>query len=138
MPHAAPSPRLGFWRRAALLSAAHLVFLVFLHVLLETYEPEPNGFRFDSISKALSIAAAFSPPALVALFAVRKRTAVLLAALHTASALLFLGNARDPSSDLNFAVLLWWFPFPVIFGLIVLVDRLWPPSVTPDPHPSVQ
>lgn len=115
--------RLGLWSRVAFLAGAHLAFLAVLHALLSAYDPEPNGFRFDSWGKALSIALSFLPPAVVGLLAVRKRTVLFLAVVHAASPLLLLGGMRDPNADLNFAVLLWWFPLPSLFGVIALVDR---------------
>lgn len=48
---------------------------------------------------------------------------LLLAAVHAASPLLLLGTMRDPDADLNFAVLWWWFPLPLLFGVIAALDR---------------
>ncbi len=107
----------------AWLTGAHLVMLSVLHVLLSAFDPEPNGFRLDSPAKVLSIALTFAPPAVVGLLAVRKRTVSFLAAVHAASPLLLLGTMRDPDADLNFAVLLWWFPLPLLFGVIAVIDR---------------
>lgn len=115
--------RLSLWRRAAIFAGAHVVLLSVLHTLLSTYEPEPNGFRFDSFSIALSITLSFLPPAVVGLLAARKRTIFSLAAVHAASPLLLLGNMRDPTSDLNLAALIWWVPLPLLFGVIAIVDR---------------
>jgi hypothetical protein len=111
-------------QRVALLAASHVVALAVLHVLLTAYEPNPNGFRFDTFGKALGIAASFAPPAVVALIAVRKPVVLALAAVHAASPLLLIGNMRDPNADLNLAVLLWWFPLPIAFGVVAIVDRL--------------
>lgn len=116
--------RLSPWRRVALLAGSHLVLLVVLHVLLSVYEPDPNGFRLDSSAKILSIAIYYLPPAVIGTLAVRKRAVLLLAAVHAASPLLLLlGAMRDPNSDLNFAVLLWWIPLPLLFAVVAIWDR---------------
>lgn len=124
MHDAAGVVQLRLWRRAALLGGAHLLGLVVLHVLLSVYEPNPNGFRFDSASKSLGIAASFAPPAVVGLIAVRRRTVLFISVLHAASPLLMIGNMRDPNADLNFAVLFWWFPLPLLVGAIAIIDRI--------------
>lgn len=115
--------RLIIWNKVALFAGGHLVLLVVLHALLSVYDPEPNGFRFDSLTKVLSFAVSFLPPAVVGLLAVRKRTVLFLVAVHAASPLLLIGNMRDPNADLNFAVLIWWFPLPLLFGVIAAFDR---------------
>lgn len=46
--------RLGI--RPATLGAGHLAMLALMFALLETYEPEPNGFRFDTAAKLGSFA----------------------------------------------------------------------------------
>ncbi len=50
--------------------------------------------------------------------------AAAVGVLYALSPLALLGGMRDPGSDLNFAILLWWFPFPTLAALVVLVDRL--------------
>lgn len=34
-----------------------------------------------------------------------------------------MGNMANPNSDLNFAILLWWFPLPAVVVAIGVVDR---------------
>jgi hypothetical protein len=115
--------RLGLGSRAIALGAAHAAALVLLHVLLEHYEPEPNGFRFHSLSTSVGIAVSLLPPVVVGLLAVRRAAVGAIAVIQAASPLLLLGNLRDPGSDLALAVLLWWFPLPVVVGTIALLDR---------------
>lgn len=117
--------RVGIGTRVLVLGAGWLTSLFVLHVLLERYEPEPNGFRFTTVSTSLAIAISLLPPVIVGLFAARRAVIVTVAVIQAASPLLLLGNLRDPDADLALAVLLWWFPLPLVVGVVVVVDRLW-------------
>lgn len=61
--------RVGIGTRVLVLGAGWLTSLFVLHVLLERYEPEPNGFRFTTVSTSLAIAISLLPPVIVGLFA---------------------------------------------------------------------
>ena len=107
----------------AVLACGHVVMLRLMHVLLELFEPAPNGFRFDTFPKVASFAVVTLAPVLVGLGARRWPATAAVGLLQALSPLMLLGSMRDPSSDLNFAVLLWWFPLPALAVTIVMVDR---------------
>ena len=109
--------------RLTTLVAGQLAMLALMFALLETYEPEPNGFRFDTAAKLGSFAVLTLAPIVIGLAARRFAAAAAVALLQALSPLLLLANMRDPGSDLNFAVLLWWIPLPAAAALVVIVDR---------------
>ena len=37
---------------------------------------------------------------------------------------MLLGTMRDPGSDLNFAIFLWWVPVPAVASVLVIIDHL--------------
>lgn len=98
--------------------------LAVMFVLLETYEPEPNRFRFDTVTKIGSFAVLTSAPVFIGLAVRSLLGAALIGLLQAISPLALLGNMQDPNSDLNFAILLWWFPLPAIAVLIVIIDHI--------------
>ncbi|MEM9894579.1 MAG: hypothetical protein AAF962_27310 [Actinomycetota bacterium] len=116
-------PRAG-GLRIAVLGTGHLVMLVVMFALLERYKPEPNGFRFDTPMKLGTFAVITLPPIVIGSAAQRIEAVSFVALVHAASPLLLLGNMRNPGSDLNFALVLWWLPLPAAAGLVVLIDRL--------------
>lgn len=109
--------------RIAVLATGHLVMLVVMFALLERYEPEPNGFRFDTPMKLGTFAVMTLPPILIGSAARRVAAVAVVGLVQAVSPLLLLGNMRDPGSDLNFALVLWWLPLPAAAGLVVLIDR---------------
>ena len=80
--------------RLGALVAGHIVMLVLMFVLLETYEPEPNGFRFDTAAKLGSFAVMTLAPIVIGLIARRVAAAAAVSLLQTLSPLLLLANNR--------------------------------------------
>ena len=76
-----------FGSRVAILLVGHLTMVSVMFVLLETYEPDPSGFRFDSFAKIASFVAATLGPAVIGLFAKRLGAVALIALLQAASQL---------------------------------------------------
>ena len=113
-----------FGVRVAVLAARHLTMMALMFALIETYEPEPNGFRFNSFATIGSFAAVTLGPVAIGLFAKRKRAVALVALLQAVSPLALLPELlRTPQGDISLAVLLWWYPLPVIAALIIAVDH---------------
>lgn len=98
--------------------------LALMFVLLETYEPEPNGFRFDTAAKVGSFAVLTMAPVAIGLGVRSLLGAASIGLLQALSPLALLGNMQDPNSDLNFALLLWWFPLPGIALLALIIDHI--------------
>ena len=113
----------GFGSRVAILALGHLTMVAVMFVLLETYEPEPNGFRFDSFAPLASFVVLTLGPVVIGLFAQRLRAVVLIALLQAASPLVLLPQLQSGEGDLNFVLLLWWYPLPVLAALILGFDR---------------
>ncbi len=111
--------------RMLILAVGHLSMLVLLHLLLEWYQPNPNGFRFDTMAKVGGLAVFTAPPVLIGVLARSGGATALIAAGQAASPLLLRSAMRDPGKDLNFAILLWWFPLPAAAAAVVLIDRVW-------------
>ena len=97
--------------------------LALMHVLLEAFEPDPNGFRFDSLAKISSFAALTAGPVVVGLAAASMRATLLAATAQFLSPLALVPAMVDANSDLNFAILLWWLPVPAAVAAIVWFDR---------------
>ena len=68
--------------RLAILGSGHLGMMALMFILLETYEPEPNGFRFDTFSKVGSFAVLTAAPILIGLAARHLISTVLLGLLQ--------------------------------------------------------
>ena len=111
-------------RRLAVLGSGHLGMLAVMFILLEKYQPEPNGFRLHNVGAIGSFAVLTIAPVLIGMGARRFISMALISLLHMLSPLLLLGNMRNRNSDLDFAILLWWFPLPAVAGLVVIIDRL--------------
>ena len=122
----------GIWWRLVVVGCGHVVMLGLMHILLETFEPNPNGFRFDSVLKLASFSGATVGPAAVGAFATSQRAVVIVAAIQAASPLLLIDIMRNPADDLNFAILLWWYPLPILAAVVVIVDHLITQRRLPD------
>ena len=94
-----------------------------MFVLLETYGPDPGGFRFDSFAKTASFIVVTVGPAIIGLFAHHLRAVVLIALLHAASPLLLLPQLRSGEGDLNLVYLLWWLPLPALAAAVLAIDQ---------------
>jgi hypothetical protein len=94
-----------------------------LHLLLEKYKPNPNGFRFHSVGIVAFYAVATAPPVVLGLLARSRVATAVISAMQALSPLALLSAMRDPTSDINFALLLWWFPVPALVAVVVVIDR---------------
>ena len=63
-----------FGVRVAVLAAGHLTMMALMFALIETYEPEPNGFRFNSFATIGSFAAVTLGPVAIGLFVCQTQT----------------------------------------------------------------
>lgn len=113
----------SFGVRVAILAVGHLAMVAVMFVLLETYEPDPNGFRFDSFAKIASFVVLALGPVVIGLFAKRLGAVGLIAVLQAASPLVLLPQLQSGEGDLNFVLLLWWFPLPVVAALILAFEQ---------------
>ena len=109
--------------RVAILAIGHLTIAAIMFVLLETYEPDPNGFRFDSFTVLASFIVFTLGPVVIGMFAKRLVAVALIAVLQAASPLVLLPQLQLGEGDLNFVLLLWWFPLPVVAALILAFDQ---------------
>lgn len=112
--------RLG--TRVAILAAGHLTMIGVFFVLVEAYEPDPAGLRFESLTGFVSFVAVTSAPVVVGLFAQRRRAVVLIALLQAVSPLVLLPDL-SAGNEITFLLLLWWFPIPVLAALILAFDQ---------------
>lgn len=88
--------------------------------LLDTYEPDPDNFRFGNpTSVALFAVVTIGAPAIG--LAARHRWSTLTIAAAQATSPLWLIDAAV-NDDLNFALLLWAVPLPAFAGWIVALD----------------
>ena len=109
--------------RVAILAIGHLTMVAVMFVLLETYEPDPNGFRFDSFTVLASFIVFTLGPVVIGMFAKRLGAVALIAVLQAASPLVLLPQLQSGEGDLNFVYLLWWLPLPVVAALILAFDQ---------------
>lgn len=97
--------------------------LVLMGVLLNHYEPDPNGLRLDDPATVGWFAPLTLAPVLVGMAARSKIGTGAIAALHATSPLWLLPSMGGPDADLTFALLLWWFPLPLAAASVVVIDR---------------
>ena len=91
--------------------------------LVGTYAPEA-GFQLGSLGTAGSFALVTIAPLVIGMATVRRWSTLLVVVLHSTSPLWLLGTMRDPNEDLDFAILLWWFPLPAAAIGIVLAEAM--------------
>lgn len=106
------------------MTLGHAAMLLYFGLLLAWFEPDPNGLRFDDIGTLVTYAAWSSPPLFVGLATRSRAATIAAAAIHVASPSLLIASMLDPSGDLNFALLMWWFPVPVAVAAIAATDQV--------------
>ena len=112
----------GFGVRVVILAAGHLIMMAAMFALIETYEP--SGFRFNSFAATASFAVVTLGPVAIGLFVKRSGAVVLIALLQAVSPLALLPDLLEtPQYDLSLALLLWWYPLPVLAALILAFDQ---------------
>jgi hypothetical protein len=106
------------------LVGAQVVLLLVLRWLLHHYQPEPNGFRLDSLGELVQWGLVASLPVFVGLLARTWPGLLACAVVQAASPLVLIPSATSSRGDLDVAALLWWGPVPLAVGFIVLLERL--------------
>jgi hypothetical protein len=103
--------------------AAHAAMIGAMRWVLVTYQPEPNGFRLDDLAEVASFAAYTGLPVLLILAARSRLVTTAMGVVHALSPLVLIPTARNPNEDLNFAMLLWLLPVPIVLGLLLMLGE---------------